>query len=218
MKRSLIVLIALALASSVAAVTPYSEFRQDHPGINDAIAAAPSSDLHGTFNRLSALYNRSPIDNAPVDAGYNNDLPANFLRNLEATLIDLQEDLGKDEVSGLSPLNKAYLLAAVRTYAVRRPLALWQSANVHSCEVPPPCPNPAIEGGCPGVCLDNDPAVINEVQRAVIASRPVYRAVYDSVAPADRGGLVLHGSLSAENFIAQIGLLLTIKGVESIDD
>ena len=211
MKRFIAAAVGVALATSAAAVPQYSQLRQDFPQIDDAIAAATESDLHGTFNRLSALYQRSPIDGMGVDAGTNGQLPANFLRNLEATLVDLQEDLGKDQVGALTVEQKLYLLQLVDMYAIARPLELWQSEVIDTCIAACPIGE---EVGCGPTCVDDDPAVINEVQHVVDASRTLYKNIADSVS----GEAVAPGSLNPNNFGAAIDDLVNlVTGVESID-
>ena len=215
MKRVILAVLGVALATSAAAVPQYSQLRQDYPQIDDAIAAATESDLNGTFGRLSALYQRSPINGLGTDAGTNGQLPSNFLRNLEATLIDLQEDLGKDQVGALSIEQKLVLLQVVNIYAVARPLELWASEVITTCGPFTACP-PG-EEYCPP-CIDDDPAVINEVQDVVSAARPLYKAAYDSLTADQQVGLVVPNSLTPGNLAGAMGTMLTIKGVESIDD
>ena len=41
--------------------TAYSELRQDNPVINEVIGELSSSDMHGTLNRISALFTRGPV-------------------------------------------------------------------------------------------------------------------------------------------------------------
>jgi hypothetical protein len=212
---ALIVALATLATSAIAATPPqYSQLRDTYPQINDAIAAATESDLHGTFNRLSALFNRAPIDGAAADAGFNGQLPANFERNLEATLLDLQEDLGKDQLGGLTVAQKTNILQVVRIYAFRRVIELWQSEPFTTCSL---CPIGAPEDDPCCCCVDNDPAVLNEVQDTVSASRTLYTAGYNSLAPADRAGLPAPSALDADNFIGSIEQLAGLIGVESID-
>jgi hypothetical protein len=214
MKRIVLALVGVALASAASAVPQYSQLRQQYPDIDAAIAAAPHSDLNGTFGRLSALYNRSPIDEMGPDAGTANQLPANFVRNLEATLVDLQEDLDKTELSVLTPEQAIDLLAVVRIYAFKRPLELWQSNPPTTC--PSFCPANDPENPC-HTCLDDDPQVINEVQNVAAKARFLYAKALQY--PGLTGTYVTPSQLTASNFIDQVGALsLTIKGVESIDD
>ena len=221
----ILALSALALSSlttSALAVecvgTPlaYSQLRQDYPQINDAIAAAPQSDLHGTFNRLSALFNRAPIDAALCHAGTNGQLPANFVRNLEATLIDLQEDLGKDDVAGLTAVQKADILQVVRIYAFRRSIEFWEGGKFAPC--PTACPITEPEHPCHS-CSALVPVILNgALNDTVAASRPMYTTVYNSIPVGDRAGLTAPGDLTVENYIGSVETMAVIKGVESIDD
>lgn len=216
MKRVASIALVACLGASIAAAdtpTAFSQLRQTYPQIDDAIAAATESDLNGTFNRLSAIYRRPPVDAALP--GSANTLPENFARNLEATLIDLQEDLGKDQVGDLTVRQKLDLLQLVNIYAMKRPIELWGTTNYfRTCN---PCPiGTSPEDPC-HVCLDNDPAAVNEVQDTASASRTLYRAVWESIAPADRPSPSPSG-LTATNFNGAVVNLLTIKGVESIDD
>lgn len=210
-----IALVACLGASIASAETPtaFSQLRHDFPQIDEAIAAATESDLNGTFNRLSALYHRPPVDSALPGSAAT--LPENFARNLEATLIDLQEDLGKDQVGDLTVRQKLDLLQLVDVYAMKRPIELWGTAlYFKTCN---PCPIGASPEDPCGNCLDNDPAAVNEVQDTAIASRTLYRAVWESIAPADRPSPSPSG-LTATNFGGAVDNLLYIKGVESIDD
>ena len=212
---SIALMATLGISSAAIADTPpaFSELRHDKPQIDEAIAAATESDLNGTFNRLSTLYHRPPVDTA--EPGSANALPANFARNLEATLIDLQEDLGKDQVGGLSVDQKLTLLQLVNIYAMRRPIELWGTTRYfRTCNLCPIGASP--EDPC-YTCLDTDPAAVNAVQDTAVASRTIYRAVWESIDPASRPSPSPSG-LTATNFDGALVNLLTIKGVESIDD
>jgi hypothetical protein len=221
MKKIIASALALAVAGSASAIQQYSDFRQNYDPINDAIAAAPDSDLHGTFNRLSALFHRSPVRDAAADAGYEGSLPANFERNLEVTLIDLQDDLANGQLDGLTPEQQLDILYAVRNFAFRRTIELWQSEEFTTCGtiVVNPCP---IGQECPPPppCVDDDPAVLNELQDVVSSARRLYATVRaDLVAEgADVSELPTSNGLNADNFVGSVGTMLTIKGVESIDD
>ncbi len=219
MKRAFPILLALGLVgiiatTATAAVFPvgqYSQLRQSYPQINDAIAAATESDLHGVFNRLSALYNRAPVKDLVAGAGDNGQLPANFLRNLEATLIDLQEDLGKDQLGGLTATQKLDILQVVSLYAARPLLGYYQAQTPRTC----PCPLNSNDNWCLPTCVDNDPAVINELQKTVDAARTLYQNV--RTAAGNPASTVAHGSLTASNFTANVEELARVLGVEHID-
>ena len=209
----IIALTALATSAfaGVGTPVPYSQLRQDFPQINTAIAAATESDLNGTFNRLSAQLTRSPINSIPV----NGALPANFLRNMEATLIDLQEDLGSDQLGGLTSSQKLDILQVLRIYAIRRNLEFFQSAVFDTC--PSFCP-PGEEGYTCRNCVDNDTPLMNTMQETVTASKTLYAAVYTSIPEADRGTLTAPSALTVNNFVGAVETLAIVGGVESIDD
>lgn len=215
MKRILGAIIALAFAASASALTPYSQVRQDYPQVDDAIAAAASSDLHGTFNRLSALYQRSGIDGASAGDGHSGLLPDNFERNLEATLLDLREDLLRPDLESLTPAQQAAILDAARYVAISRGLELWQGETPTDCSVISPCP-PGSETTCTP-CVDDDSDVMNALQAAVSGARRIYGIARGTLSPADQATLVSSSSLTVSNFAASIEGLCALTGVESID-
>lgn len=232
MKRILVALVCAALASAAAADTPtaFSQLRQEYPQIDDAIAAAPNSDLNGTLNRLSALYNRSPIDTAAADAGAQNLLPANFSKNLEATLLDLAEDIGKNDIEGLSPEQKLTLLQVVNIYGLGRPLELWQSNPPTKCsdfggiDLYSTCVG-TTEYPCPA-CVENDVPAMDAIDGVFSGAKALYTAYRNSLTPTERLQTDLDGNLLAPEpsslkpgtIIGATTTMLTIKGVESIDD
>lgn len=227
MKKFVTALFCAALATSAAAVTPpqYSQLRQDNPHIDDAIAAAPNSDLHGTFNRLSALYNRSHVRDAAADAGHLGLLPENFLRNLEATLLDLQVDISSGQLDDLTAEQALTILQLVEIYAVRRPLELWASNPPTTCAVLCAVPQqPEWQPDC-AVCPygDDDHPVIDAVQEVVRLTRDtitsLYAIVYRAVPEDDLASVAAPANLTAGNLSAALDEMLSlIRGVEIIDD
>lgn len=212
----------IALATAAVAQTPnftpvpYSEFRQERT-IDAAIAAMPSSDLQGTFNRLSAILQRGQVQEANPGGGIF--LPANVMRNLEATLLDLQSDLSAENVGAIDGNldHQLSLLHAVRQFAFRRQIQLYGAFDVcppcPPCDAPPPC--------TPCTCLTNDPdfyATLDQI--AKIQLLDAYTDLYNSLTEAEQAtlGLVAPAAFEGSNFVGATGTMLTIKGVESIDD
>src|SRR5688572_23445329 len=85
------VVVALTVAAPVAAYTPYHELRQEFVSIDAAVAAMSSSDINGTFNRISAILDRGNVRD--LAAGQWTQLPGNFQSGMLAALEDLQADL-----------------------------------------------------------------------------------------------------------------------------
>jgi hypothetical protein len=129
----------IILAAPLAAQTPYHEQRQLHYEIDDAVAALPTSDIHGTLNRISAMYQRGQIRDLLTDAGTDGDLPENFVRGMDAALLDLKVDL-KDVVAleGEDEYHKAVLLLTINAVAFSRNVDLYQNVpdDEFNCWIP----------------------------------------------------------------------------------
>lgn len=88
----LVLLLGAAPAAAAAEYVPYSDLRRDNPVIDETIALLSSSDLHGTLNRISALFTRGQVSDLP-DGTLDSELPENVRRNLQNALEDLGADL-----------------------------------------------------------------------------------------------------------------------------
>ena len=205
--------LGMALATSAFAQTEtppqYSQVRQDHPGIDEAVAEMPNSDFHGTINRLSALWNRGQIRD--LTTGQGGQLPANFVKNLEATLIDLRDDLREDELQTLSAEQGLYILHVIEVYAFHRTLDL--NGAIPCFASPPGCgdyPSPA--------CCTITPVNVTLVEIAGIA-RSLYGRVRLAVCNPC-GELPLASAVNANTLhdvLADSDLLTLVLGVEHID-
>ena len=201
--RPVALLLCLGLASAALGITPptYSALRQQFPQINTAVAAMPSSDLNGTFNRLSAILHRAQVDSA---ANFTQ-LPSNYEKNMEATLEDLRADLAN--VGSLSDDDALTIIQVVRLLAFKRNVELFGAFCTPTPCDPFPC--------TPTPCIDTR-AFYLTLRDIVSEINPVYQRIRANSSQAVQDGSA--ASLTPNTLIPGLQTFLTIKGVESIDD
>lgn len=204
-------MLCMALATSTLAQTPelYAQTRQDHPGIDEAVADMPNSDFHGTANRLSALWNRGPIRD--LATGQGSQLPANFVKNLEATLVDLRDDLREDDLASLTDQQVLYILQVIEVYAFQRTLDL--NGSIPYCTIPTPCGGGEGQPNCS--CINTFTPVNTSLDQIVSIVRSVYGRA--RTAAGNPAGAVAPSALNGNNLGTSLPPLLSVLGVESID-
>jgi hypothetical protein len=205
----------------------FSSVRQDNPEIDDAIAALPSSDFHGTINRLDALFSRGQVRN--LGCGDAAQLPSNFQRSFESAIADLAADLDA-AAADTSLTDEQFLMLAqvANKYAFRRLLAFYPAEAAN-----PPCTpggitfcqpgtGPGTEIPCvpipPPPCTE-DPAAFDALDSVLVEIQPRWTAIWNATP-----GNTSPKFLNINNFNNAVRIetgsttMLTIKGVESIDD
>jgi hypothetical protein len=205
--------LAALLVASIAAAdyTPYHELRQDHPSIDAAVAALPSSDINGTFNRISALLERGSVRDLAF--GQSDQLPANFESGMSAALQDLRVDVSEGFPT-LTLEQRLTLMQVIDVSVMHRITDLYGIAQTGTC-------NPTPEHPCP---ISLHPPVVGQLDSLAGALRAEMVAmiqVYNDD-PASTVNEPNPGSVQAQSFDAALdrvrATFLTIKGVESIDD
>jgi hypothetical protein len=208
---ALVVLATSLFASAASAYTPYSQQRQDHPSIDAMVASMSSSDINGTFNRISAMLERAAVRDLGAGANEAGLLPENFERGMVAALQDLQDDI-KDHAGELTLEEKGTLLQVIDVVVVIRLNVLhdgWQDD---------PC-IPTAEDPCP----DIRPAVIRQLDTVLGGLRSFQNDMlidYNSTNDPDEP--LFTTATTSLNYSERMDTIratfLTIKGVESIDD
>jgi len=216
------VLAAAALvvcASAASATVKYEDLRHDNPSIDAAVASMTNSDIHGTFNRISAILNRSAVASLEAGAGTEGLLPRNAEDGLQAALADLYLDLKQELGAGTLTLGERYTIIQTVDVAVgRRIVQLYQGWEDDGC-----IPDPEIP--CPPVAR---PEVLGAYQNVVLALRGWVTGIandWNTNYTSDPSYHVVDAptstNYSADNFtswVADLGDWGRAVGVPSIDD
>lgn len=221
MRLTTLAVAALGLALALPATadyTPYSQLRQDHASIDAAVAPMSNSDIHGTFNRISALFTRRQVRDLIAGDGNEGLLPRNFDASMVAALADLQLDL-KDELQNLTLEERYTILQVVEVTASSRNVELFQGWDDDdgTCIPTPenPCPPPIA------------PDVIAQLDRLLRSFRAQVIAMIDDYNAETGSSLLRPGDAGAREYVPASfdawmddvrGSFGVLHGVESIDD
>lgn len=215
-------LAALALAVSGVAVAqdwrPYSDLRHDYDSIGVAVAHMSSSDINGTLNRISALYQRNATASA-AEGDYALGGPDNFERGLESAIADLMADLGEFETSTtLTNADRTALIQTIDLVVFRKAWFLYDGYVGYPFCPPPDFPNPDMNFCSPAT---NDViAALDTLARSLLDDMEEISADPSiCTAPADftPANMTRYRSSSFGTSVDQFQALFVL-GVESIDD
>ena len=193
---------AAAASASATTPTPFSQLRHDFPLIGTAIGNLPNSEINGTFNRLSAIYNRANVASATTYTS----LPANYDRSMATTLEDLQADLAS--IGTLNDAQAAELFQVVSLYAYQRNFELYGAICQPTC-----VGHDGPGGGCtPTICVypNSFYQTLNSIATSLQTTYTRLQAASSATGTPE--------TLNGANFISAVhDVTHGIIGVESID-
>lgn len=161
----------LALPAAAADSLPYHRLRALYPQVDQAVSALPSSSVHGSLNRISALLHSQPLGS--LEDGSSALVPAHSERNLVRAIDQLRARLaaGLPDTDELDQL----VILQVLSNQVFEPIdALYSDATWEFC------PDPA--AGC------DAPPVLSALDRLAQDLVPVINDLiigYNEVAAGD---------------------------------
>jgi hypothetical protein len=175
-----LVVVTTAISASALEGPGYGDLRAESPQIARAVGSMPANNLHGSFNRISALLQSSPVRH--LDAGSSEFVPVNVERNLVLAI----ETLGTRMLPDALDIDAEDRLALLQTLkvAVFRPLQeLYSDASWEFC--------PAGAADC------DSPEVLIALDRLAQDLLPVYWSLisyYEEAASEDSSlpAVVLH--------------------------
>jgi hypothetical protein len=166
-----VAVLVTAAPASASEYMPYHRLRQLFPQVDRAVASLPSSDLHGSFNRISAIL--SSKDFADLQDGSSAQVPANVERRLVAAIDQLRARLG-DDLDALAPEDRLALLQTIAVVVFEPVDALHADSTWEFC------PDPTT--GC------NAPAPLSALDRLAQDLVPVISGLvldYEAMAAGD---------------------------------